>query len=175
MTTTDDDVRWIGDLPRCVTCGSERVSRNARTAWNPEAGLWEITALSTTVHCPDCNTPTSLVWTRDEGGPRAAVRDLNDRFRTEGKGNGSVVITEGLQLQGVGFVRDALQAVRAFDAFDGDNDPWGEHDFGAITLAGVPIFWKLDYYNCALSAGSENPASEQETHRVLTIMLASEY
>ncbi|MEO0762739.1 MAG: DUF3768 domain-containing protein [Pseudomonadota bacterium] len=26
-----------------------------------------------------------------------------------------------------------------------------------------------------MSAGSENPAREQDTHRVLTIMLASEY
>ncbi|MEO1458942.1 MAG: DUF3768 domain-containing protein [Pseudomonadota bacterium] len=175
MTTTDDGDRWIGDLPRCVTCGSDRVSRNARTTWNAETGLWEIATLSETVHCLDCNTPTSLDWTRNEGGPRTAVRDLNDRFRTEGKGNGSVVITEGLQLQGVGFVSTALQAVRAFDAFDGDNDPWGEHDFGAITISGVPIFWKLDYYTPDLSAGSENPAREQDTHRVLTIMLASEY
>jgi len=32
--------------------------------------------------------------------------------------------------------------VRAFDAFTNDNDPHGEHDFGAIDEGGVRCFWK---------------------------------
>lgn len=69
----------------------------------------------------------------------------------------------------------AVQAVRKFDDFSDDNDPWGEHDFGATELEGEKIFFKLDYYDLSLQQGSENPANEGCTHRVLTIMLASEY
>jgi len=55
------------------------------------------------------------------------------------------------------------------------NDPWGEHDFGAVEIDGEKAFWKIDCYDRTLTAGSENPANEALTHRVLTIMLASEY
>jgi len=66
-------------------------------------------------------------------------------------------------------------AVREFNDFSDENDPWGEHDFGALEIAGEKVFFKLDYYDPSLSFGSENPANEAITHRVLTIMLASEY
>jgi hypothetical protein len=33
--------------------------------------------------------------------------------------------------------RSLLAKVRAFDVFTGDNDPHGEHDFGAVDEAGV--------------------------------------
>ena len=68
-----------------------------------------------------------------------------------------------------------VEAVRSFDAFSEDNDPWGEHDFGAIEIGGQKIFWKLDCYDPTLTYQSENAANEALTHRVLTIMLASEY
>ena len=63
----------------------------------------------------------------------------------------------------------------AFDAFTEDNDPHGEHDFGAFDHAGHRIFWKIDYYDQSLEFGSENPADPAKTTRVLTIMLADEY
>ena len=62
-----------------------------------------------------------------------------------------------------------------FDSFTEDNDPHGERDFGAFEHEGQRIFWKIDYYDRALTYGSENPADPQQTVRVLTIMLASEY
>jgi Protein of unknown function (DUF3768) len=34
--------------------------------------------------------------------------------------------------------------VANFDAFTEDNDPHGEHDFGAFDMAGEKIFWKID-------------------------------
>lgn len=67
------------------------------------------------------------------------------------------------------------EKVETFDAFTGDNDPYGEHDFGAIEHHGQRIFWKIDYFDPALAWGSENPADPDQTVRVLTIMLASEY
>ncbi|NKE48636.1 DUF3768 domain-containing protein [Roseomonas frigidaquae] len=69
-----------------------------------------------------------------------------------------------------------IEAVQTFSAFTGDNDPHGEHDFGAIDLPGVErVFWKIDYYDPSFEFGSEDPADPKITRRVLTIMLASEY
>ncbi|CAN0590562.1 unnamed protein product [Laminaria digitata] len=63
----------------------------------------------------------------------------------------------------------------SFDVFTEDNDPHGEHDFGAFEVADQKIFWKIDYFDLALSGYSPDPANRDVTHRVLTIMLASEY
>ena len=65
------------------------------------------------------------------------------------------------------------EKVETFDTFTEDNDPHGERDFGAFEHDGQRIFWKIDYYDCALTYGSENPADQQQTVRVITIMLAS--
>lgn len=107
--------------------------------------------------------------------PRAeAIAQLNDQLRRHGKG-GSVMVTRGVQfLQG--FCPLALHAALAhYDGFDADNDPHGERDFGDITLFGADLLWKIDYYDKALQYGSDDPANPDVTHRVLTIMLASEY
>ena len=68
-----------------------------------------------------------------------------------------------------------LDRVRTFDDFTGDNDPWGEHDFGSFKLRGRTINWKIDYYDLFLKYGSEDPSDPVCTRRVLTIMLAEEY
>ena len=86
-----------------------------------------------------------------------------------------MVITCGVQNLGEAFVRKAFHAVRTFDAFAKDNDPWSEHDFGVIQVEGEKIFFKIDYYDKTLTSGSQDPADEALTTRVLTIMLASEY
>jgi hypothetical protein len=67
--------------------------------------------------------------------------------------------------------------VRNFSQFDEDagNDPHAEHDFGAFSLCGDRMVWKIDYYDLALEAGSEDPADATITTRVLTVMLAEEY
>jgi len=74
---------------------------------------------------------------------------------------------------------DTLARLRAavvqFDAFTDDNDPYGEHDFGAIELEGERYFWKIDYYDRSLRFGAEDPSDTSETMRVLTLMHASEY
>lgn len=106
---------------------------------------------------------------------RDAIRRLNDQFRMFGMGRGTLTLTLGIHDQGLQFVSDVLDAMRSFVAFDRDNDPYGEHDFGAFTVNGQRIFFKFDYYNLALDCGSEDPADSAKTHRVLTLMLASEY
>lgn len=68
-----------------------------------------------------------------------------------------------------------LMAVRSFTAFDPDNDPHGEHDFGAVEVGDVRCFRKIDAYDRDLRFGSPDPADPAVTVRVLTIMLAEEY
>jgi hypothetical protein len=107
--------------------------------------------------------------------PKAAtIRELNDAFRRSFIG-GAVVITGGVEAMPSDQRRSLLQKVRAFDAFAEDNDPRGEHDFGAIDEGGVRCFWKIDYYDRKTEAGSPNPADPSVTTRILTIMLAEEY
>ena len=50
------------------------------------------------------------------------IRALNDRFRTTLIG-GRVMATAGVAALGAGRVQRLLARVRAFDAFDRDNDP----------------------------------------------------
>jgi len=102
------------------------------------------------------------------------IRDLNDAFRRTFVG-GAVMITAGVEAMPVEQRRSLLAKVRAFDAFTSDNDPHGEHDFGAIDQGGVRCFWKIDYYDRATEMGSPDPTDPAVTTRVLTIMLAEEY
>jgi len=105
---------------------------------------------------------------------RALVRRLNDHLRRYWLG-GRVMITTGVSALGPQFLEAALAAVATFDAFDRDNDPYGEHDFGALTVAGVRLLWKIDYYDAGMSGGSPDPADPSVTTRVLTLLLASEW
>ena len=104
----------------------------------------------------------------------ARIRELNDLFRTCFIG-GRVLITEGVTALGQDFTSGCVEAVQRFSDFTADNDPYGEHDFGCVTVDGRKVFWKIDYYNPTLTGGSEDPADPKRTTRVLTIMLAREY
>ena len=106
---------------------------------------------------------------------RDQVRRLNDQIRCFGIGRGSLMLTAGVHESGAKFVSAAVAAVQTFDSFNRDNDPHGEHDFGAITLQGHRLFFKIDYYDLNLEGHSPDAADSAQTHRVLTIMLASEY
>ena len=84
-------------------------------------------------------------------------------------------MTAGVVALGADKQAEVLAAVQAFDDFNADNDPWNEHDFGAIEVAGERIFFKVDYYDLTRAAHSPEPADPTVTERVMTIMLASEY
>ena len=99
---------------------------------------------------------------------------LNDSFRTTFLG-GTVTITAGLHLLGEEFVTAALLAVREFTTFTEDNDPDGEHDFGALNIESRKLFWKIDYFDPTMTIGADDPANIDSTRRVLTVMLAEEY
>ena len=102
------------------------------------------------------------------------IRALNDAFRRTLVG-GTVLITAGVEAMPRDQRRSLLQKVRSFEAFGEDNDPHGEHDFGAVEEGGERFFWKLDYYDVKTEFGSPDPADPAVTTRVLTIMRADEY
>ncbi len=102
------------------------------------------------------------------------IAELNDRFRQTYWG-GKVMTTCGVNALSEDITARLFRAVSEFDRFNWRNDPHGEHDFGKVVIDGQKFFWKIDYYNNTMDAGSEDPANPDITTRVLTIMLASEY
>ena len=110
----------------------------------------------------------------DDQAQSAAIRTLNDAFRTSLQG-GTVVLTAGIVALGAETQARIFAAVQAFNAFDADNDPWAEHDFGSIDIDGERIFFKMDYFDLTRAMLAEDPADASKTERVMTIMLASEY
>ena len=110
----------------------------------------------------------------DDADRSAKVRALNDAFRKSLTG-GTVLMTAGVVALGADMQAAVLTAVRAFDAFDSGNDPWNEHDFGAIEVGGERFFFKVDYFDLTRALLSEDPSDPEKTERVMTIMLASEY
>lgn len=110
----------------------------------------------------------------DAANQAAAIRDKNDAFRKSFSG-GRVLLTPGVTNLSADHQQTVLLAVQAFDDFSPDNDPYGERDFGAVTLEDAVFFWKIDYYDLDLQFGSSDPANDDLTSRVLTVMRADEY
>jgi len=101
------------------------------------------------------------------------IATLNDQHRAR-PGVGWMM-TPGVQALGALALVQAVAAVKGFADFSEDNDPHGEHDFGAFEIDGRRLFWKMDYYDLDLTLASPNPADPAVTKRVLTMMLAEEY
>lgn len=97
------------------------------------------------------------------------IAALNDEYRKAIPM--SVTITNGVY--GLPDLNGLMQAVREFDRFTEDNDPYSEHDFGSLEWHGEKVFWKIDYYDQALEYGKD--PLDVECKRVLTVLLASEY
>mgnify|MGYP001612810413 CR=1 FL=1 len=115
----------------------------------------------------------------------ATIARLNDALRQSihNPGVNQVVMTAGVaELIGDtslfrGFQRRAelLRTVRDYDAFGPDVDPHGERDFGRFEFADAALYWKIDYYDRALTYGSPDPTDPEVTTRVLTLLLTHEY
>ncbi len=69
----------------------------------------------------------------------------------------------------------AFRKIRLFKDFSASSDPYGEHDFGCVEEAGERIYFKIDYYDPALTTHSEDASDPTKTVRVMTVMLAHEY
>lgn len=102
------------------------------------------------------------------------IRELNNAFRKD-LSLGKAVMTSGVEALGVCAIAIAVRAVAEFSDYCDDNDPYGEHDFGAIEVAGETLFFKIDYYDLNLQDHSPDASDTAVTNRVLTLMLAVEY
>ena len=121
----------------------------------------------------------------------ARIARLNDMARQAMGVACTAVATVGFRSLPDADQSKVRELIETFDAFDEDNDPHGERDFGTIYQLGdgrwtterprlrdderERVFWKFDYYDRDLRFGSEDAANPAITRRVLTIMLADEY
>jgi len=110
---------------------------------------------------------------------KATIAKQNDRFRaamgSTGTLKGSSVVTASIAALGFDFRLAVTRMVRDFTDFKPENDPHGEHDFGAFMFLNQRINWKIDYYDSeACEYGSEAPHDATRTFRIITIMLASD-
>ena len=119
------------------------------------------------------------------------IRTLNDLARRNPGIGCRAVMTAGFAALEDLDRHAAFTAIMDFNQFTQDNDPHGEHDFGAIyrlpsgawvqrkpedkKMIAQTVFWKIDSYDKVLEFGSEAPCDAEQTTRVLTILLASEY
>lgn len=87
---------------------------------------------------------------------KLSIARLNDNLRRDWVG-GRVAWTAGIEQLGIDTIINIFEAVNEFDTFTADNDPYGEHDFGAVEIAGQQIFWKIDYYDNDLEHGFPRP------------------
>ena len=121
----------------------------------------------------------------------ARIARLNDLARSAMGVACTAVATVGFRSLPEADQSQVRELVETFDAFEEDNDPHGERDFGCIYQLGdgrwtterprshederERVFWKFDYYDRDLQFGSEDAANPAVTRRVLTIMLSDEY
>jgi hypothetical protein len=102
------------------------------------------------------------------------IRALNDELR-QNLTIGTALITAGIAALGAEAVARIVKTIAVYDDFCHANDPHEEHDFGSFEVDGQTIFFKIDYFDKALTFHSSDPADPSVTERVITIMLAEEY
>jgi len=115
----------------------------------------------------------------------AAIAAQNDAFRRfaclgiapDQPIQGRLHVTRALIEAGDGFMAEAVKATGTFDTFEPENDPEGWHDFGAVTIRGETVFWKVDLFEADsdFRYGAEAPNDPATTVRVLTIMMAHDW
>ena len=104
----------------------------------------------------------------------ARIRALNDELRQNFAG-GAAVMTPGIAALGAEAVARIVKTIAVYDDFCHANDPYQEHDLGSFEADGQQIFFKIDYFDKALTAHSPDASDPSVTERVITIMLAEEY
>ena len=115
----------------------------------------------------------------------AAIAAQNDAFRRfaclglapDGPIPGHLHVTRAVFEAGPAVLAEAVTATGQFDRFELENDPAGWHDFGAVTIGGETVFWKIDLYEAAsdFRYGAKTPDNPETTARVLTIMMARDW
>jgi len=130
---------------------------------------------------PDMTQNTILHATQDIPAETALIAAQNDQFRRaiidppKSAVAGRLLVTPGVVDCGPDFMQEAIQLTADFDAFSPDADPYALHEMGVITVKGETVWWRIDLYDLQYEYGSEVPSDPEQTRRVLTILLPSEY
>jgi hypothetical protein len=105
----------------------------------------------------------------------------NNQFREQvlggNLGHHKVMATIGINALGTEAVQELLHLVLNFSdsSFRESFEPYGDRDFIVLTYKGIKIWAKIDTYDLNIEFMSENPADDNLTVRVLTLMLPDEY
>ena len=143
-----------GGAGRNLTRALERDLETLATAGHATAPLPEVLAQARAVLAA-CPAPTATPGAATE--PRSTrIARLNDGLRASCAG-GLVVPSESVRRLPPADQAALLAKVQTFDAFNSDNDPHQEHDFGAVEHGGRTWWWKIDAYAPNLSA-ARSPA-----------------
>ena len=102
------------------------------------------------------------------------IRSLNDTLRQTFVG-GNVLLSAGVAALNAETQHQILKAVKQFDTFTDDNDPYGEHDCAIVSWDEYRVLFKIDYFDPTLQYHSDDPANQNKTVRVMTIMFPDEY
>lgn len=107
--------------------------------------------------------------------PTARIQFLNDAYRScvpylsDFFVNSNVIEAMGDRQS------DLWRAIRDFDKFTDENDPYYEHDFGSVNVNGHEIWWKINYYDENREYGSSDPSNPAITHRVMTVYFPEDH
>lgn len=176
MNRKRDITQLVGAEPTCPLCGSTQIHRDAIATWSKADRCWELSNTYDHVTCGECEAEITPEWIIDEPYRRSQIRTQNDKLRQgQPMGHASIVLTQGIMSFGRETIDEIKTKIASFVAFDEDNDPHHEHDFGAFSYEGHKIFFKIDPFDLRLKALSPDQADPKCTHRVMTIMLAEEY
>ncbi|WP_167620164.1 DUF3768 domain-containing protein [Paracoccus ravus] len=140
-------------------------------------GEIEISELCAPEVCTQCGESGTI----DLDAQTAEIAKANDAFRAaiiqggHPELLGQVVWTQGVAAEGLGFMARAQIEVAGFSSFTEENDPYGDHSFGAVTISGKKIWWKIDIYDADYRFGAADPLDATQTRRVLTLLFPSEY
>lgn len=113
--------------------------------------------------------------------PITPVGEANNRFRSEvlkGRpGHHRILSTQGIQALGPAAVQEILYLVLTFkeEDFREEFEPHGDRDFISAIYKGMKVWAKIDVYDLNLAFLSPDPADDEVTVRVLTLLLPSEY
>lgn len=102
------------------------------------------------------------------------TRELNDTFRRTGQG-GVTLISMGVHELGAKAVVDIRKDIASITSFTSEDDPEGMRDFGSISHNGRLIYWMIEHYDKDISNEADDPSNPEETTRVMSIILSTEY
>jgi len=116
-----------------------------------------------------------MTKTMTQSEKSALIARENDRCRRSmiQRARFKTVLTASVSALDDNTVTRLMLAVQSFDRFTPDNDPYNEHDFGAVIIDEERYLFKFDYY--ADDKFDKPGFPPAECVRVLTIMHENDY